>query len=224
MKNEEIYIEKLKKSAYDRISEVINEKTIDYIVNVDLVKSHVEDKNASSFHKYYLKTLKDEKYYFKVNNFFREFKREYSLQGIDNDFLDKLEGCKDNILNDIRDDRLADLYFKNFKRAEIRHGSKTINKELGSFFSKLVHTFRPNEYCALDNPIKKYFGLKNESFFVSFLIISAEYKHWANDNNSIVQEIKNRFKQADSKNIIEHERLTDLKLLDLIFWSKANRN
>ncbi len=96
-------------------------------------------------------------------------------------------------------------------------------KTLVHFFAKLVHTFRPDEYCALDNPIKNYFGLKKESFFISFFIISVEYKHWATDNKKLLKVIREKFKQADKKGILQHDKLTDLKLLDLIFWSKANR-
>ncbi len=147
----------------------------------------------------------------------------YSLQGIDNNFLDKLEILKKEILNNICNDNLAQLYFDTFNKAEIKHGVGIIEKDLGSFFAKLVHTFRPEEYCALDNPIKNFFGLKKESFFISFFIISSEYKHWATDNNQIIKTLKVEFKKADKIGVLKHDKLTDMKLLDLIFWSKANR-
>lgn len=56
------------------------------------------------------------------------------------------------------------------KKVEIQQKNGIVKKRLGSFFVKSVHTFQPNKYCALDNPIKKYFGLENESFFVAFII------------------------------------------------------
>lgn len=219
MKNEQIYIENLRKSVIDRISDAINEESIDQIVN--LVKSRIDDK--TKFHSYYLEIVDKEEYFLDAGNFFRTFKNEYSLQGIDNNFLDNLEKHKEDILKYIHDDKLVQLYFDFFKKAELKQKGGTVSKELGSFFSKLVHTFRPKDYCALDNPIKnEYFKLQNESFFISFLVISAAYKQWANDNRGIIQEIRNKIKQADKKDIIKPERLTDLKLLDLIFWSKAN--
>ena len=113
------------------------------------------------------------------------------------------------------------LYFDIFYKAIIKHGDDLVEKDLGPFFAKLVHTFRPHEYCALDNPIKNYFGLKKESFFISFFIISSEYKHWATNNRMLMQTIKDKFIKADSNQIIKHDQLTDMKLLDLIFWSKA---
>jgi hypothetical protein len=221
--NENEYFSILRQSVYDRISEGINEKSIDQIVETDLVKSHLDDKVSSEFQNYYFSTLKNEKLYFEATDFFRQFKKQYSLQGIDNNFLDKLEGFKKDILKSIRTDKLAQLYFNTFNKAEIKHGNGFKEKDLGSFFSKLVHTFRPEDYCALDNPIKNYFGLKKESFFISLFIISGEYKHWATDNRQLIISIKDKFEQLDKNKVLNHDHLTDLKLLDLIFWSKANR-
>ncbi|MDD4374851.1 MAG: hypothetical protein PHG67_13120 [Bacteroidales bacterium] len=187
------------------------------------MKSHLADKVSAGFQDYYFLTLDNEKLYYSSNDFFRQFKKRYSLQGIDNNYLDKLEGIKKEILKNIRSDELAQLYFDTFNKAIIKHGKGFKVKDLGSFFAKLVHTFRPDEYCALDNPIKNYFGLKKESFFISFFIISVEYKHWATDNKNLLKIIRQKFKQADKKGILQHDKLTDLKLLDLIFWSKANR-
>jgi hypothetical protein len=221
--NEKKYISTLKQTVYDRISADINETTVDEIVKIDLVKSHLDDKVSAGFHDYYFLTLDNEKLYYSSTDFFRQFKKRYSLQGIDNNYLDKLEGLKKEILKNIRADKLAQLYFDTFNKAVIKHGKDFKEKDLGSFFAKLVHTFRPDEYCALDNPIKNYFGLKKESFFISLFIISVEYKHWATDNKKLLKIIRVKFKQADKKGILQHDKLTDLKLLDLIFWSKANR-
>jgi len=217
------YINILKQTVYDQISADINDKTIDSVVENDLVKSHLDDKVSAGFQDYYFLTLDNEKLYFSSKDFFRQFKKRYSLQGIDNKYLDKLEGLKKEILKNIRADKLAHLYFDTFNKAVIKHGKDFKEKDLGSFFAKLVHTFRPDEYCALDNPIKNYFGLKKESFFISFFIISVEYKQWATDNKNLLNIIREKFKQADKKGVLQHDKLTDLKLLDLIFWSKANR-
>lgn len=221
--NEQKYISTLKQSVYDRISTDINEKTVDEIVKTDLVKSHLDDKVSAGFQDYYFLTLANEELYYSSTDFFRQFKKRYSLQGIDNNYLDKLEGLKKEILKNIRADKLVQLYFDTFNKAIIKHGKDVKEKDLGSFFAKLVHTFRPDEYCALDNPIKNYFRLKKESFFISFFIISVEYKHWATDNKKLLKVIREKFEQADKKGILQHDKLTDLKLLDLIFWSKANR-
>ena len=221
--NEQKYIGILRKAVYDRISADINNKTISKVVKNDLVKSHLEDNDSARFQNYYFLTLDNEKLYFSSTDFFRQFKKSYSLQGIDNNYLDRLEGQKEKILKEIRADNLAQLYFDTFNKALIKHGKGFKEKDLGSFFAKLVHTFRPKEYCALDNPIKDYFGLRKESFFIAFHIISIGYQHWAADNKSEIEMIRKEFKQADSKRNVKHNKITDLKLLDLILWSKANR-
>lgn len=216
------YIKKLRESVYSKISDYINDKTVDQIVLNDLVKAHIENKASASFQSYYFETLKNEEEFYKSIDFFRQFKRQYSLQGIDNKYLDRLESHKQKILEAIHNN-LVQLYFDFFNKAEIKHGNGFKEKDLGSFFAKLVHTFRPNEFCALDNPIKNYFGLKKESFFISFIIISDEYKHWATENQQTILTIKEKFRLADKSRTLNHDLLTDLKLLDLIFWSKANR-
>lgn len=221
--NSETYSNLLIQSVYDKISNEINEKTIEYIVNVDLYKSHIAEKKSANFQDYYFRILNNEELYFASSNFFHQFKQYYSLQGIDSKYLTGLEKQKREILKLIRDNHVTKLYFEKFKNAQIKNGDHIKVKDLGSFLSKLVHTFRPDEYCALDNPIRDYFGLTKESFFTAFLIISAGYKLWANDNKLLLQGIRNEIRLLDREQIIKHERLTDLKLLDLIFWSKANR-
>jgi len=221
--NEKEYIDILKKSVYDRITLDINLLTIDEVAKTDLIKSHLDNKISSGFQDYYFSTLDNEDFYLSSTDFFRQFKNRYSLRGIDNNLLDRLEIQKNEILKSIRADKLAQLYFDTFNKAEIKHRDKIKEKDLGSFFAKLVHTFRPSDYCALDNPIKNYFGLKKESFFIALFIISNVYKKWATDNKQLLINLKDIFKNADKKAVLKHDQLTDLKLLDLIFWSKANR-
>ncbi len=220
--NEKKYISRLKQTVYKQISVDINDKSVDDIVKTDLVKWYIDDKVSVGFQHYYFSTLDNEKHYFSSTDFFRQFKKQYSLQGIDNNYLDKLEGQKKEILKKIQEDNLVQLYFDTFNKAVIKHGKNSREKDLGSFFAKLVHTFRPNEYCALDNPIKDYLGLRKESFLISFFIVSVAYKHWATDNKKLIEIIRQQFKQADSNEIFQHDKITDLKLLDLIFWRKAN--
>lgn len=220
--NTEQYLLFLKQKVKDKISSSINFKTIEHIVELDLYQSHIEEKNSSTFQQYYFKTLNNEDFFLN-NNFFKQFKNKYSLQGIDNNYLEKLENSKAEILKLIRTNSLVKLYIDFFSKAKIKHGASEKEKDLGSFFAKLVHHFSPNEYSPLDNPIKQYLGLSKESFVISFFIISEEYKSWAETNQELLLKIRQRFKTKDEMRVINHELLTDLKLLDLIFWSKANR-
>ncbi len=114
------------------------------------------------------------------------------------------------------------MYFSKFRNAQLKRKDKSISSEQGSFFSKLVHTFNPNNYCALDNPVKDFFGLKKENFFQSFLATSHAYKNWSVANQPILLKIRKEFKYIDVGQTIPHHKITDLKLLDMIFWSKAD--
>lgn len=205
----------------NRLSDDMNSKSIDKVINKDL-HFHLSDRNSKRFQSYYFKILCNKEFFLNENNFFLEFKRQYGLQGIDNNFLNnKLENNKMTILTLINEEKLADLYFGYFACALIKFGNTTKPRDLSSFFTKLVHTFEPGEYCALDNPIKNLLGLQRESFYIAFKLISTAYKEWAADNQKTLISIREGFKNIDREHIMYHDKITDLKLIDLIYWTKA---
>jgi hypothetical protein len=216
------YIENLTESVYENISKDINTNTVEHVVSEDL-GFHLVNRKSASFQEFYFQTLTNEIFYFATANFFQKFKKQYALQGIDNGFLNDLEKRKSEIIQNILEDKLTELYFGSFNKVKIKHKDTAKEKDLCSFFSKLVHTFRPNDYCALDNPIKIYLGLGKEGFLLSFLIISNTYRIWADKNIQVINALRSGFQQIDTGNEIRHEKITDLKLLDLIFWTKADR-
>jgi hypothetical protein len=174
------------------------------------------------FQQYYIQSIANREDYLSSVNFFRVFKQKYSLQGIDNNFLDRLEKEKEVVLQLIDHNDISTLYFRYFASAQVQHGNTTKRKNLGSFFAKLVHTFCPDQFCALDNPIKNYFGLGKESFYVAFIIISQAYQEWASENLDYIQQIRDELE----KNPIAKSysfKMTNLKLLDMIFWYETNR-
>ncbi len=217
----ENYLKCLINSVLKKIDQNIDENSAKDIVKNELSR-HVYDYNPNGFHNYYFQILNNEENFFATDDFFRQFKSQYSLQGIDNEFLNRLEDKKLKMLNLIKQDKLSELYFNHFAKAKIRYKDRFVIKSLGSFFAKFVHTFRPTDYCALDNPIKNYFGLKSESFFIAFLTVSKSYKMWAKKKGFIINDIRREFKELDKDNFFQHEKMSDLKILDLIFWSKAN--
>ena len=220
--NQEGYFQILENQVYQRILQEVNDKTADDIV-YRLSKFHLEEKTSSSFQRYYFKTLNNEQKYL-ADNFFKVFKSKYSLQGISNDYLERLENEKQQILQLIRNNSLTKLYLDYFYKAKIKHKDSFREKSLGSFFAKLVHHFQPELYCALDQPIKNYLGLEKESFVVAFLVVSSEYKRWAENHKDLLKLLRNKFQENDRNNVFDFDKLTDIKLLDLIFWTKANRS
>ncbi len=215
------YLEALKQSVKRKISVLIDNRTVEQVAN-DAFTFHFKDKGSLAFQNYYRETVDNREWFLNTPNFFRVFKQKYSLQGIDNAYLDDLENKKKTILSLIDHNELADLYFGYFANAQLQHGNRVVRKKLGSFFAKLVHTFQPEDFCALDNPIKEHFGLGSESFFIAFIILSNAYKEWASENPDLMQQIRmeiehNQIGQSFSA------KMTDLKLLDLIFWFQANK-
>ncbi len=177
MKNIDDYVEKLTASVYERISTDICENKLGEIVSN--VMKHTEG-TLFKFHQYYIEPISKISLFTSPDNFFRKFKVRYALQGITNDYLDDLENSKADILRLIERNELSALYFKYFFQVKMPiEGNKIMVKSLGSFFAKLVHTLNPSQYCSLDNPVKDHFKLTNESFFISFIVISDAYRKWA---------------------------------------------
>ncbi len=214
------YLESFKQRVKRQISNLLSDRTVRRVAN-NAFTSHLNDKAAIAFLKYYRETVDNRSHYLQTPNFFKVFKYQYSLQGIDGAYLDKLEEKKETILRLIDNNALANLYFEFFAHAKIKRGNKFVQKNLGSFFTKLVHTFGPNEFCPLDNPIKNYFDLGNESFYIALMIISHEYKDWAADNSDLMRQIRIEFEHHKEGQSLS-AKMTDIKLLDLIFWHQAN--
>lgn len=183
---------------------------------------HFSDDDSLAFQTYYQTITGNREHFLSSRTFFRDFKQMYSLQGIDGAHLDNLESAKKMIIRMIDDGKLTELFFTHFADVVIQHGKGTVNKTLGSFFAKLIHTFRPAEYCALDNPIKQFFGLGTESFFIAFIVISQAYKEWAFDKKEQMHTIRNELERNEIGRTFS-TNMTDLKLLDLIFWYQANK-
>lgn len=216
------YIKEISKEVKSQIEKDINSNTIEGVV-LDAINYSITDTRAKNFQKYYFTTIGNTQNYLSDTAFFHSFKSKYALQGINNDYLDLLEENKQEILKMLDENQLKELYFDYFAHAELKRGDKTINVDLASFFSKLVHTFKPTDYCALDNPIKNYFGLKKESFYIAFMIISSEYKAWINENQELLKQIRKQIRGIDSEKIIVEDKLTDMKIMDLLFWRIANK-
>jgi len=214
------YLDTLKSKVKNEISNLLTDKDIAEISR-EAFLDYFDSKKSSPFYIYYSDTVSNKKLFLSDPDFFGKFKQQYSLQGVDRGYLTRLEGDKAEILRLIETDEISTLYFKFFAEAKIKHGEGNKQKSLGSFFAKLVHTFAPDKYCALDNPIKQCLGLEKESFFISFIVISEAYKEWSVENSAIMGKIKLGL-ESYTKGKSFNSNMTDLKLLDLVFWYQAN--
>jgi hypothetical protein len=124
------------------------------------------------------------------------------------------------MLRSVNQDRLVPLYRQYFADAPLTHVGHTVHRNLNSFFTKFVHTFRPKEYCALDNPIKELLGHKRENFVNSFFAISAAYGAWIQRHPQSIISLREAVPlQARELS----NKMTDVKLMDLFLWHRANK-
>jgi len=217
----ETYIARLVEDIKKKISEQINICNINDLAK-DVVKRHSAPR-ASDFHLYYQRILSNEEHMLTTPKFFHEFKRQYGLQGVDNEFLELLDQDKKEILEMIHAKNLTCLYWDYFAKAKIKYRDEKRERNLGSFFTKLIHTFLPNEFSPIDNPVRDYFGLKRESFYIAFISISRAYREWTAENIGVMQELRTALSRYDEKNILRINKVSDIKILDLVFWYKADQ-
>jgi hypothetical protein len=215
------YLEISKQNVKRRISEILTDQKIKDVAKAAF-DFHFKNRKSLTFQEYYCKTVSNREAFLSTPNYFRAFKQKYSLQGIDGNHLDRLEQEKEKILQFIDDDDLPKLYYEFFADVPLQHAKNVVLRTLASFFAKFVHTFSPDKYCALDNPIKNYLGLRKESFYIAFVVISQAYKEWASENPNLMQQIRMEL-ENDKIGKSFSNKMTDLKLLDLIFWYQANK-
>ena len=184
------------------------------------MRFHFTDVRSLAFQTYYVRVTNDRAGFLQRPNFFQEFKSQYALQGIDSAQLLQLEASKPRMLRCVVRDHLVPLYRQYFADAVLTHAGLQVHKNLNSFFTKFVHTFRPEEYCALDNPIKELLGLKRENFVSSFLAISAAYQVWIQRHPHALDTLRSAVPPSAHG---YSAQMTDVKLLDLYFWHRANK-
>jgi len=220
----ESYIELSVESCIQKLDEDFKKENRDRIIKQTLKALNNENGRVFKFMKFYEEIISDNVNYFKGRkDSFRQFTKEYSIQGLTLGYLNFLETKKIEILDLLKKKELLELYKKYFYKQEIKNKKGIHQKSFGSFYSKLVHTFHPEEYTALDNSIKKSFGLNREGFFISFLAVSRAYRQFVVNNNSVIEGIKNEIQSSPKSDFLNFKLISDLKLIDLILWVKENR-
>ncbi|HZV71027.1 MAG TPA: hypothetical protein VFG10_15840 [Saprospiraceae bacterium] len=205
----------------NRISSEIKLSTIGNIARNIFYENFIHGDRIPIGHNYYLKITKQKKLIKKSKNFMQTFKSKYGLSYIDRDCLKMLERNKNEIIDKIDNSPFV-IYEKYFANAIVTFKGEKHHRSLNSFFTKLAHTVSPHKFSALDNPIRKYLKVNSESFFISYILINDAYLHWIKQNNSVLLALREKIRYHDKENILSIETLSDLKLLDMIFWFKAN--
>jgi len=217
----EKYIETCAAAVCQQIDDHLRNKNVDEIIDISFVQRS-GTVGFQTFQRFYFdKSAVSRKDYFNV------FRSRYSLQGVDSAYLEKLNANKEEIFKRISDGDIHGVYRQFFYKQRITHGKGSRDKSLGSFFTKLCHTVEPELYTPMDNPMRDHFGLQDESFPIAMLIVSNAFAAWCGKNEFKVKAIKEGLAVAFNSDArmgikIEPTQLTNMKVMDMIYWSVAN--
>ena len=229
------YTQFLVDGVHDKINEFFLSDTIENIIQNNIMIPHFYDKGMFNYHKYYFNAIWNDAWFSEKENFFREFAQKNKIKGLSNDFFDRLEKNRKEILTDLRNWEDMKVYTRYFCCLD---ESQVFQNNCNSLFSKLVHMVWPDYFCMLDNKIKTYFGLENESFNIAFCAISEAYHAWWDNylenhdimntiGRYIIDNVKNlpiywSWKE-DNDNRNKKKRLTEMKILDMIFYAESRK-
>lgn len=168
-----------------------------------------KDKRTLSFISYYNRTVLD-----KERIRFGEFKKQWAIQGMTKEIYTYFDENYDQLKGEIITKKDISSFFENYCTRDRREGS---------FCSKLFHTFFPSEFPPVDNPIRRRFNLKNEDFITSVLIIKKGYELFVKGNPKLINLIR-KILSEDKFSFLRIDELSDIRILDMYFWFKLNRD
>ena len=167
-----------------------------------------KDKRNRSFIDYYNKTVLNQE---KID--FGEFKSQWGIQGMKKtvySFFDK--NFDRRLKKEITNEKDIQKFFEDYCCKE--------RKEY-TFCTKLFHTVLPREFPPVDNAIREKFGLQEEEFMKSVLVIKKAYELFINHNQKKIEPIRIVLSQSKF-DYLKPERLSDLRILDMYYWFNEN--
>lgn len=174
----------------------------------EFFKKFKDDNRTLSFLEYYNKSVLDKE---KID--FGEFKRQWAIQGMTREVFNFFTENFEILKKEIKKERDIKTFFEKY--------CCTVRKE-ASFCSKLFHTILPDEFPPVDNPIKKKFYLQKEEFIKSVLIIKKGYQLFIKKNQDKINLIKKLLSKPEFA-YLRIDELSDIRILDMYYWFKENR-
>ena len=174
----------------------------------EFFKKFKDDSRTLSFLKYYNKSVLDKE---KID--FGEFKSKWAIQGMTREVFNFFTENFNKLKEEIEKEKDIKTFFEKY--------CCTVRKE-SSFCSKLFHTILPDEFPPVDNPIKKKFHLQKEEFIKSVLIIKRGYQLFIKENQDKIILIKEVLSKPEFEYLRINE-LSDVRILDMYYWFKENR-
>ena len=167
------------------------------------------DKRTLSFLKFYNKTVLDKE---RIN--FGEFKRQWAIQGMSAEVYRYFDENYDKLREEILNKKDIRSFFKEYC---------TKKRKEAAFCSKLFHTFLPEQFPPIDNPIKGEFSLKREDPIESILVIKKGYDLFVKknpDKMKLVRQILSKPKFS----FLRIQELSDIRILDMFYWFRLSRS
>ncbi|MBU0472462.1 MAG: hypothetical protein KKF65_07575 [Nanoarchaeota archaeon] len=183
----------------------------------ELFRGYLSDKRSVTFTNYYHETVLDKQ---KIN--FGTFSYQWALH-LRKKHIEYLDENYELIRKKILEEKDIYSFFR-------QYGIDQDGRQNKSFCCKLFHTFLPKEFIPLDNPIMKNFKTeikkKNKITEMHFLewedVIRHEYIQFSSKNKSKINLIIKLLLKKEFSFFRVNE-LSDIRLLDLIYWYNLNR-
>jgi hypothetical protein len=226
---EEVINTNLKNAHFPRIISDFKTHHLNNLVSVDM--------HSNFYHKFVdadPETFK--KNYFETPDFFKRFGAVYPAQLTPSDYYANLELHKEHIFNLITaadtskfaPEELQELYRCYFAKKPVDLPRRHMNFS----YTSLLHVFYPERFTSVNNPVINYFkditknntdiNLNDFDFICWSRLLSQAYRNWAESNPNIIRRLRALFKENDPDGLIYNDKLTDIKVLDLIFWARTN--
>jgi hypothetical protein len=166
-------------------------------------------RRETSFVKYYNRTVLD-----KEPIKFASFKHQWAIQGMTREVYSSFDENFYELKKEIEEQKDIYSFFEKY--------CCRVRRE-GAFCAKLFHTILPSQFPPVDNPIRKRFGLQNETFIDSVMIIKEGYELFILANPGVIRLIRNVLSSHSEFSFLRVNELSDIRLLDLFYWAKESR-
>lgn len=166
------------------------------------------DRRTISFLEYYNKTVLDKE---KID--FGEFKRLWAIRGMKRKVSNFFNENFDKLKEKIQKEKDIKKFFEKY--------CCTMRREL-SFCSKLFHTVLPDKFPPVDRAITNKFHLQIEESIKRVLIIKRGYELFIKENKDKIVLIRKLLSKPKFSYLRINE-LSDIRILDMYYWFKENR-
>lgn len=184
----------------------------------------VTDEPSRNFLRYYFRVTGNQDRFLNSPTFFSSFISKYSIQGVTDEYLQFLEQEKSVIL-DLSNENHIDQIFEDYFESNANCIIKDVPYTHGVFYTKLIHTLKPEEFCALDSKIAENLKVNTMDWAVGLNDASCAYKLFSERHTEFISKTRDALKRRIEYHhaSFKIDRFTNLKLLDMIMWYKSNK-